>query len=117
MEGGPSPAIDTPGPEVPQEEVCSFAGEWDTNFGAMTIRQEADAVQGDYGWDQGRIFGAMAAGTFTGRWSEAPTYEGPEDAGDVELTLSPDCTTFAGLWYYGEKDDHKFPGEWNGTRK
>jgi len=48
-------------------------------------------------------------------WSEAPSYQPPNDGGDVEFTLSPDGSSFAGKWRHGSSGD--WNTDWNGTRK
>jgi hypothetical protein len=36
-----------------------------------------------------------------GRWAEAPSYKGPEDAGKMHFVLSKDGKKINGLWGYG----------------
>jgi hypothetical protein len=79
----------------------------------MTLGQEGSRVTGTYAHDNGKIEGTAAGPKLTGRWSEAPTYAGPRDAGPVELTMSADGKTFTGVWAY---EGQALGGSWTGTR-
>jgi hypothetical protein len=93
----------------------SFAGSWSTDWGAMTITVSGNTLAGRYTWDSGKVNGTVSADgrTFTGKWSESPTYAGPHDAGPVTLTLSADGNSFSGTWSY---DGDPGGGGWVGTR-
>jgi hypothetical protein len=88
------------------------AGVYATDFNEMHLN--ASGATGYYAWDQGRITGSFANGILTGRWSEAPTYAGPYDAGSFELAFSDDCSSFTGKWKHDA--DAAFGGTWTGTR-
>jgi hypothetical protein len=49
-----------------------------------------------------------------GKWSEAPSYQPPDDAGDLDLQQLPDSNSFKGKWRYGL--GWPWAGEWNGRR-
>jgi hypothetical protein len=70
----------------------------------LTITVSGNSVSGTYVDNQGRISGTLSADgrTITGRWSEAPSYEPPEDQGGFTLTLSPDAQSLSGWWFFGE---------------
>jgi hypothetical protein len=93
----------------------SFIGEWDSNWGDMTITQSGDKLIGEYTHDKGKIEGVVNGDVFIGTWSESPSYAEPNDAGDVELKLSKDGNSFEGNWRYGS-DDSSWSGGWTGTR-
>lgn len=87
------------------------AGDYATDFGAMHLN--ASGATGYYAYDEGRIEGTFSSGngTLIGRWSEAPTYEGPSDAGDFSFAFAPGCGSFSGHW----RHDGDAPGSWAGT--
>lgn len=97
----------------------SFAGDWDTSWGVVTLRVDGERVSGSYPHDGGRISGVLSAGgrVLTGTWSENPSYSAPHDAGSLVFTLAPDGGSFQGLWWYGARPADGLGGrEWNGTR-
>jgi hypothetical protein len=94
-------------------EPLSWTGEWETNWGSMSLSQSGTAVTGAYTHDSGKISATASGLTITGRWSEYPSYTGPRDAGTISFTLSDDGDTFAGTWTY----DGGGGGDWSGTRK
>lgn len=87
------------------------AGDYLTDFNAMHLN--ASGATGYYSYDEGRITGSYDASTstLTGRWSEAPTYAGPSDAGDFSFVFSAGCASFLGHW----KHDSDPPGSWVGS--
>jgi hypothetical protein len=99
---------------------CSFAGIWDTDWGMMTLTQSGSQVTGSYPHDNGRFSGSVSGSTVRGTWSESPSYTPPNDAGDVELTLSSDCNSFTGRWRYGTTgkwgSSASWDGSWSGTK-
>jgi len=94
---------------------CDCTGRWNTNWGEMVLDHIGDKVTGQYTHDQGKIEGMISGNSFSGRWSEAPTYKEPNDAGLVELEFSQDCKTFTGRWMYGTNGSWKENG-WTGER-
>jgi hypothetical protein len=95
----------------------TFAGTWDTDYGAMTITMNGNAVNGIY-YGDGKVSGTVTGNTLTGTWSQSPTWLPPDDAGDCTFTLSGDGNSFTGKWRYGHSDDPQaaWDGEWTGTR-
>lgn len=92
----------------------SWAGEWDSNWGKMVITQNGASVTGTYTHDSGRINGTISGNVFTGTWSESPSYSAPNDAGDMELTMSADGKSFTGKWRYGSEGSW---GNWEGGKR
>ncbi len=95
-------------------QATGWAGTWDTSWGTMVLSQTGDSVSGTYTWDSGHIEGSVTGNVFSGLWSEAPSYNLPDDAGTVVLTLSPDGNSITGNWRYGLSGD--WDGSWTGTR-
>jgi len=79
----------------------SIAGVWNTNFGKMIIRQKRVEIYGEYKYDRGIIEGLLNGRILKGKWSEAPTYKQPKDAGEFEFIFAPDGKSFKGKWRYG----------------
>lgn len=84
-----------------------FSGMWITPFGTMEITQTGNRIQGTYEQNHGEISGDVIGNVLVGSWSEAPSYQAPNDKGNLELLLSMDRKTFTGRWRYGSE------GEWN----
>jgi len=99
------PAGDAPNPE----------GTYETNFGALTLKLNGNKVSGTYPHDAGRIEGTWEGSRMVGRWSEAPTYKPPHDAGDFVFAFPKDFKSFAGKWRYGF-GGKEWSGDWHGTR-
>ncbi len=89
----------------------SFSGSWQTSWGMMTLNAGGS---GSYTHDKGKITGSVNGRILTGTWSEAPSYSPPNDAGDIEFTLSEDGNSWSGKWRYGSEGSWK--SDWSGTR-
>ncbi len=94
-------------------QATGWTGTWDTNWGTMVLNQVGNQVSGTYTWDTGHIQGTVSGDVFTGTWSEEPSYSPPDDAGDVQLTISGDGQSISGQWRY---DSSGTWYSWNGTR-
>ena len=90
----------------------SWEGEWDSNWGHMVIAQNGNQVTGTYTFENGIISGTVSGNTFTGTWSEAPSYSAPNDAGDLILEMDANGKSFSGRWRYGSSGDW---GDWTGS--
>lgn len=108
------PIIERQPIEKSEDADCSFSGEWDTKWGRMVLMQVGANVVGTYAHDGGKITGTIKDATLTGRWSEAPSYSEPNDAGDVEFQMSEDCNSISGKWRYGTSGS--LSGGWTGER-
>lgn len=82
-------------------QVVSIAGTWDTTFGHMIIKQSGNKVTGTYTHDNGKIEGTLNGNILIGKWSEAPSYSSPYDAGDFKFVFSKDFKSFTGSYRYG----------------
>jgi hypothetical protein len=90
-----------------------WAGTWSTTYGMMTLTQTGNQVSGNYEHSNGHIIGTVSGNVLYGTWSEAPSYSPPDNAGDVQLTISADGKTFSGGWRYGSSGSWTM--NWNGT--
>jgi pimeloyl-ACP methyl ester carboxylesterase len=90
----------------------NFSGTWNTDFGTMRLSASGSSVTGTYDYQGGKITGAISGNTLNGKWSQQPSYNPPNDAGDLQFTLSTDTTSFTGQWRYGSSGSWS---SWNGT--
>jgi hypothetical protein len=79
----------------------------------MTLVQKGSHVTGTYFHDDGKLEGTAIGLTFSGRWSEEPTYAGPGDAGPVVLQMDPSGLQFKGKWAYEGQTPNR---SWSGIR-
>ena len=86
-----------------------WSGNWRAQVGdyeeILTTTQNGSQVTGGYTTtddnDIGQIVGTVSGYQWTGRWSETPSYQPPDDAGDMDLTLSFDGQSMTGRWRFG----------------
>jgi len=90
-----------------------WEGTWSTTYGMMIWTQTGNQVSGNYEHSNGHITGTVSGNVLTGTWSEAPSYAPPDNAGDVQLTISPDGKTFTGGWRFDSSGSWTM--NWNGT--
>jgi hypothetical protein len=94
-----------------ESQPDTWSGTWTTNFNTMTLTQNGTSVDGRYAYDDGHLSGTVTGNVLKGRWDEAPTRAGPNDAGPFEFTLSG--RTFTGRWRHD--GDADWAGTWSGT--
>ncbi len=82
----------------------------------MEFTQNGDKVTGTYTHDDGKIEGTVSGNTLTGTWSEAPSYNPPNDAGVFVITFADDEKSFTGNWRYGSGTS-EWDGTWTATKK
>lgn len=113
-----NPTPDTPvtpvTPVTPTPQGPWIAGTWNTQWGQMVLTQSGNTVSGTYTHDNGKITGTISGNSFSGWWSESPSYSPPNDAGQVELTISGDHKTMTGRWRYGSSGKW-YENDWKGT--
>jgi hypothetical protein len=80
----------------------------------MHLFQSGSSLSGNYSWDDGKLEGSLSGSNFKGKWTEAPSYSEPRDAGDVEFIFSEDCASFSGKWRYGSNGT--WSEDWSGTK-
>ena len=78
------------------------------------LSQSGNQVTGTYPHDSGKLVGYATGDTLVGTWSEAPSYSPPNDAGDIQFTMSADGQSFTGIWRYGSSGD--WDGSWTGEK-
>lgn len=97
------------------EKIPDLKGIWDTNFGRLVITQDGYKIRGKYEHNKGQIEGMLIGRIIRGKWSEAPSYLPPQDAGEFELTFAEDFKSFTGKWRYGY-ETQAWDGEWFGSK-
>ncbi|MGL4346083.1 MAG: hypothetical protein ACRCTE_12875 [Cellulosilyticaceae bacterium] len=75
-----------------------ITGTWDTSRGPASFETSTGSLAyGTFGGNKGKIFANYTGdGLLKGTWSQAPTYDCPNDKGPVELIFSKEGTTFTG---------------------
>lgn len=101
-------------------ETLDWTGTWLINEGqnawgnVISFSQTGNNVTGSYlGHENGTYNGTVSGNVLTGTWSEEPTYLPPNDAGEFQITMSPDGNTFDGVWRY---DSSGTWYDWSGQR-
>jgi hypothetical protein len=96
---------------VQQSGGCSgWAGSWNTDYGTLVLMVSGNNATGTYSDNGGKLTGTILGNVLNGTWSELPTYNPPNDAGDFQFTLSGNGYT--GQWRYGSSGDWN---SWNGS--
>jgi hypothetical protein len=105
--------------------ACDWTGTWDTSSGKMELVQIGNAeegadVTGTAILPQNRnincdIVAIVLDNMLIGYWSKYPSYGPPDDAGDIQFTISEDCSSFDGKWRYGYGNGD-WNGDWTGSR-
>lgn len=90
-----------------QPPSTSFAGQWNTDYGSMTLNRNGNFVTGTY--PNGTITGTISANVLNGVWSDN------SGAGTLAFTLSADGNSFTGVWTRLGGNGNA-GGTWNGTR-
>ncbi len=90
-----------------QESVGSFAGTWETSWGAVAIEGDAEGYAGKYGNENGQFFLDWDGGMLTGYWVEDESDQacdepiaGSDHWGRLLLTNSKDAPGFKMKWGY-----------------
>ena len=112
----PSSAANLPADVPAHLSSCTYSGNWNTDWGAMVLKQEGSKVTGTYTHDSGKLSGTLVDGVFVGKWSEYPSYSEPRDAGDTIFYFAKDCNGFTGTWHYGVHTSGAWSGGWVGTK-
>jgi hypothetical protein len=99
---------------VPSDIVVDdIEGLWTGDWGTMVLEESDGVVRATYTHDEGTIVGTFENGVVRGWWSEVPSREEPNDAGDVEFrfTKASDGVALDGRWRYGT--DGEFSEDWD----
>ena len=90
-----------------------WTGTWETNYGKVVLQQTKNIVTGVYILKEGRIDGLASDDMLSGKWSEAPSYAPPNDAGEFEIHMDKSGKSFQGKWWKLSSLNGK---EWNGRK-
>lgn len=94
--------------------ASDLAGHWDSpQFGDAYVQVQADEVRVVYTHDDGRVLARLTGTRIVGWWTEAPSRQPKNDAGDVEFTVVRGDGPLAlhGRWRFG--DSEEFWYEWD----
>lgn len=94
--------------------ASNWTGTWNTNYGKLVMERDGDWVIGAYEHNKGKLVGVIKGNTLVGTWSEAPSYNKPDNAGEFEFIISADGKTFSGKWRRGSSVD--WISDWKGVR-
>lgn len=98
-----------PAPSRPAAPAArTFAGEWMTSYGVMTLKQTGDAITGVYGPAGNPISGSVAGDKFTFAYTE------PTVKGEGWFVLSADANQITGQW---RENGSNLWQDWIGKRK
>lgn len=89
----------------------AWNGTWDSDFGTLKLTTSGSSVSGTYNYLGGNVTGTVSGNTLAGTWSQQPSFQPPNDAGDLQFTFNSDGS-FSGQWRYGSSGDWQ---TWNGT--
>jgi len=81
--------------------ASAWDGEWDTNWGKMTLTQTGNTVSGTYTHNAGRIEAQVVGNKIVGNWYQS------NGSGKMEFEMDSDGAGFQGKWRYNNS------GTWN----
>ena len=87
----------------------NFSGNWNTDYGPMTMSQTASNLTGTYPNYSGKITGTVNGNILSGSWTDNT------GSGTLTFTLSADGNSFTGTWQRLTGQGNP-AGTWNGTR-
>lgn len=93
--------------------AAEWAGDWDTDFGDLTLQVRGQDLSGSYQLERGtrchgRVQGVVRGNVAKGIWRQSTCEPGGVPWGYFELEWEGD-DTFSGHWRYGSH------GGWDGT--
>jgi len=97
-QGGSEPSIGTG-----TTTGTGWSGTWrNPDNREVIMTQNGNQVTGYHPAEGGNKFdGTVSGNQLTGWWSEAPSYQPPDEAGDEVYTLAPDGQSMTSRWRYG----------------
>ncbi|MBM79806.1 MAG: hypothetical protein CMJ78_04345 [Planctomycetaceae bacterium] len=102
----PTFADDQPAKPTPAKDVVSFAGQWSTSYGVLTLTQNGVNVEGNYrlGTVKGKVEGRVLI----------LRYKEPGATGEAKFTIAKDRKSFTGVWRQDGTEEWLV---WNGKRR
>ncbi len=91
-------------PPARPAESCDFTGVWLPFEGEWRLVQNGTGVSGAYLDGKGLVSGTVDGDVLRGEWKEAPTYSPPFEAGHFTVTMTSDCSGFAGTFGLGDAE-------------
>jgi hypothetical protein len=102
---GSAPA---PGSATALVSASELAGHWESpQYGDAYLQVQADEVRMVYTHDDGRVLASLKGTRIAGWWTEAPSRQPKNDAGDVEFTVvrGNGQLTLHGKWRFGDSEE------------
>jgi hypothetical protein len=96
--------------QAPPVSTASFAGEWSSTYGTLSMMQEGNHVTGTYTHADGKLEGTVTGNVLRFQWTQN------NGKGAGYFVLSDDGKKFEGYWSYTDNPDDKSGGGWTGTR-
>jgi hypothetical protein len=98
------------GPESTVTPVTAkeLTGHWDSpQYGDAYVQVDGAEVRIAYSHDDGRVLATLHGVVITGWWTEAPSRQPKNDAGDVQFTVvrSGATLTLHGRWRFGASEE------------
>jgi hypothetical protein len=108
--GTDAPAASTPaaGSAATRVSASELAGHWDSpQYGDAYLEVQADEVRLVYTHDDGRVLARLEGTRIAGWWTETPSRQPKNDAGDVQFTVvrSGGSLTLHGRWRFGDSEE------------
>jgi hypothetical protein len=92
--------------------ASAWEGEWETEFGDLTLEVNGHVLTGKYEYRNGTIRGCVAGDVATGIWHQSSSEPGGLPWGRFRLELDDD--EFEGEWTYGNGTEVE--GDWKGEK-
>ncbi|MBP6786287.1 MAG: hypothetical protein KA170_01760 [Candidatus Promineofilum sp.] len=87
-----------------QPNPCEWTGVWLPFEGEWRLAQNGPGVSGSYLDGKGLVRGTVDGNVLRGEWKEPPSYSPPFDAGHFTVTMTADCSGFAGTFGLGDAE-------------
>ncbi len=97
-----------PGPVTGLVSASELTGHWDSpQYGDAYFQVQADEVRVVYTHDDGRVLARLKGARIVGWWTEAPSRQPKNDAGDIEFTVvrGDGPLTLHGRWRFGDSEE------------
>ena len=95
--------------------ASEWEGDWETDFGDLTIKPDGKGLKGTYDSRGGTLTGVAYGTEFYGTWHQFYTDRPGVKGGRFYLCLDEEGD-FEGHWNYGNRMGPPWDGDWEGTK-
>ena len=95
--------------------MIDVSGDWDTDFGMLTLEMHGNKITGEYGDSEGEVEGVCGGNVITGKWWQLCADGLGSTFGDFKLIVDNNGESFTGTWRSSNANAPE-SGGWNGTR-